>query len=127
MSNFITALLTIMESSMKNLLAFLLVLVLTTLACSSKPPSIRVSNQRSTKANVQVKLENQNTININDVAGGTTTSYQEISEGAVLVTAIIQNESVSPVISFNADRDKNHTIVVLTSTPPTLRIDTDNK
>src|SRR3989339_915980 len=113
-----------METTMKNLLALLLLLILTTVACSSKPPSIRVSNQRSTKANVQVKLENTNTININDVASGATTSYQEISEGAVLVTAVIQNESVSPVISFNADRDKNHTIVVLTSTPPTLRIDT---
>lgn len=112
---------------MKNLLVLLLILVLTTVACSSKPPSIRISNQRSTKANVQVKLENQNTININDVAGGATTSYQEISEGAVLVTAVIQNESVSPVIAFNAHRDKNHTVVVLNSTPPAVRIDTDDK
>ena len=112
---------------MKNLIALLMVLVLITVACSSEPPSIRVSNQRSTKANVQIKLENQNTININDVVNGATTSYQEISEGAVLVTAVIQNEVVTPVIAFNAHRDKNHTVVVLNSTPPALRIDTDDK
>lgn len=116
-----------METSMKNLLALLLILVLTTVACSSKPPSIRVTNQRSTKANVQVKFENSNTININDVTGGATTSYQETSEGAVAITAVIQNESVSPVISFTAQKDKNHTVVILNSTPPALRIDTDDK
>ncbi|MBA4407441.1 hypothetical protein C0389_09215 [bacterium] len=112
---------------MKKLFAFLLVLIIATVACSSKPPSVRVVNQRSTKANVQVKLENSNTININDVAGGATSSYQEISEGSVLVNAVIQNENVSPTISFTAGKDKNHSIVILNSTPPSLRIDTDDK
>lgn len=116
-----------MELTMKKLLTLLLVIVLTTVACSTKPPSIRVANQRSTKANVQVKFENANTININDVAGGATTSYQEISEGTVAITAVIQNEAVSPLISFTAQKDKNHTIVILNSTPPALRIDTDDK
>lgn len=112
---------------MKKIFTILIVLIFVTVACSSKPPSVRVVNQRSTKANVQVKLENSNTININEVAGGATSSYQEISEGAVLVTAVIQNENVSPTISFNANRDKNHSIVILSSNPPALRIDTDDK
>lgn len=112
---------------MKKLFVILLALIISTVACSSKPPSVRVVNQRSTKANVQVKLENTNTININDVAGGTSTSYQEISEGSVLVTAVIQNESVSPTISFNASKDKNHSIVILNVNPPALKIDTDDK
>ena len=112
---------------MKKYFTLLLILIFTSVACSSDLPSIRVVNQRTAKANVQVKLENTNTININDVAGGATSTYQEIPEGAVLVTAVIQSESVSPIISFNAGRDKNHSVVILGTTPPTLRIDTDEK
>ncbi|MFA7228094.1 MAG: hypothetical protein WC061_03580 [Melioribacteraceae bacterium] len=112
---------------MKNLLILLFVLVFTSVACSSEPPSVRVVNQRPTKANVQVKLENSSTININDVAAGASTSYQEITEGAVLVTAVIQNDAVSPTISFNADRDKNISIVVQNTNPPALRIDKEDK
>ncbi len=112
---------------MKKIFALLIVVVLTTVACSSKPPSVRVVNQRTSKANVQVKLENTNTININDVASGATTSYQDITEGAVLATAVIQNESVSPTLAFNTSRYKNYSIVITSATPPSIRIDSEDK
>lgn len=95
--------------------------------CSSDPPSARVSNERTTKANIQIKFADGNTININDVAAGTATAFQEIHTGATVATATIQSESVSPSRAFNSEEDMNYTIVVVNSTPPTLRIDaTDN-
>ena len=54
--------------------------------CSEEPPSIRVFNERGTKSNVQIKAVN-NTINQNDIAGGTVTNYQDVPEGRIDVTA----------------------------------------
>ena len=99
---------------------------LTILACSEEPPSIRVSNERVSKANVQIKTVN-NTINHNDVAGGTATNYQDVPEGKIDVTAEIQNETVSPITTFNASNDNNYTIVILNTTPPLLKINVTSK
>ncbi len=112
---------------MKNLLALLLLFVLTTVACSSEPPSVRVKNERTTKANVQIKMSNANTININDVQGGTATPYQEIAEGVSVATAVIQNETVSPTTQFTAAKDRNYTIVILQGQIPSLRVDSEDK
>jgi hypothetical protein len=95
--------------------------------CSSDPPSARVLNERTTKANVQIKFADGNTININDVAAGTATAFQEIHTGTTMATATIQSESVAPSGVFNAEEDKNYTLVVVNSTPPTLRIDVSDK
>ncbi len=110
---------------MKNVLlglgAFIFLIIL--LGCSSDPPIIRVNNQRATKANVQIKQSTANTINHNDVASGTFSNYQEIAEGAIEVTAEIQDESVSPTTAFNASEDNEYTVVVLGGDPPSLRVD----
>lgn len=95
--------------------------------CSDDPPSIQVANQRATKANVQFKQADGNTVNLNDVSGGTTTVLQDIGEGVIQVTAVIQDESVSPTTAFVASEDNNHTIVILAGVPPTLRVDTRGK
>jgi len=87
---------------------------------------MRVKNERTTKANVQIKTVN-NTINQNDVQPGTVTNYQEVSEGAIEVTAGIQNETVTPTKNFNSENNNNYTIVILNSTPPTIRIDVTDK
>ena len=93
--------------------------------CSDdNPPGVHVSNQRANKANVQIKQADGNTINHNDVAPGATSNLQEIVEGAILVTAGIQNESVSPMTTLNASKNNNYTIVILDGDPPTLRVDT---
>jgi starvation-inducible outer membrane lipoprotein len=101
-------------------------IALSIVGCSEEPPSIRVSNERATKANVQIKTVN-NTINQNDVAGGTITNYQDVSEGRIDVTAEIQNETISPTTTFNASNDNNYTIVILNSTPPTLKVNSSDK
>lgn len=91
--------------------------------CSDEPPSVRVTNLRLTKANVQIKQADGNTINHNDIALGMTSNFQDIAEGNVVVTAGIQNESVSPTTTFKASNDNNYTIVILVGDPPTLRVD----
>ena len=78
---------------MKNVFKFLSILFLfiTFVACSDEPPTFRVKNERTTKANVQIKTV-ANTENINDVQPGTLTNYKEVAEGKVDVTAEIQSE-----------------------------------
>lgn len=92
--------------------------------CSDDPdPQFRIRNERSDKANVQIQTSGGNTININDVQGGQTTSYQPAAEGTIVATAVIQNESVSPTARFFATKDSRFTIVIQTGNPPSLRID----
>lgn len=94
-------------------------------SCSSEEadPQFRILNERGTKANVQVQTSGGNTINLNDVLGGQTTGYQSAPEGAIVATAVIQNESVSPSVTFFAGKDSRSTIVVQAGTVPSLRVD----
>ena len=104
----------------------IIILVLVFIACADEPPGMRVMNERTAKANVQIKTVN-NTINHNDVLPGTATGYQEVSEVAIEVTAEIQNETVSPTKNFTSQNNNNYTIVIVNSTPPTIRIDVIDK
>lgn len=115
-----------MKQYIPSLLTALLVSVLFT-ACSEESPSLRVRNDRQTKANMQIKPAAGNTMNINDVQGGQTTGYISISEGNYVVTATIQSESVSPEIGVTAKNDMNYTVVVANTTPPTLRVESEEK
>lgn len=110
---------------MKNILLIILTSAIILVACSQEPPSIRVLNRRTNKANVQIKSANGNTININNIETNQTTSYQEISEGYQQATAVIQNESFSPYIFFTTIKGRKYTIVVLDGEKPTLRVDDD--
>ncbi|MEX1139750.1 MAG: hypothetical protein WEF53_10455 [Bacteroidota bacterium] len=94
-------------------------------ACSKDEatPEFRVVNERTEKANVQIQTSGGNTININDVLPGQTTAYQSASEGAIVATAVIQNESVSPTASFYVWNDTRSTVIVQAGGTPTLRID----
>lgn len=114
---------------MKKLFALLLLLifVLMNVACSDEPPSIRVKNERSSKANVQIKQADGNTININDVSPNNFSQYRDIIEGVAIATAVIQNEQVSPTSSFTTSANRKYTVVITTTTPPTLRIDSEDK
>ena len=109
------------------ILAVCLAIGMVLAGCSSDPPSVRVANQRATKANAQIKPVAGNTININDVAAGTTSGYTDIAEGKQDVTVTLQSESVAPTASFTAANNNNYTVVVLATTPPTLRIDAEGK
>jgi starvation-inducible outer membrane lipoprotein len=113
---------------MKNLLYYLIAITisLAAIGCKSEPPSVRVHNEHSEKANVQIKTTTT-TINQNNVTSGATTNYQDISEGSTEVTAEIQNEPVSPTTTFDASNDNNYTLVIVNSNPPTLRVDPSGK
>lgn len=91
------------------------------------PPSVRVANLRTTKVNVQFKQTNLYTINQNGVATGTYSGFQDISEGSIVVTAVIQDESVSPTTSFTAAANNNYTISILAGDPPALKVDVEGK
>jgi hypothetical protein len=97
------------------------------LGCSSDPPSVRVQNERTQKVNVQFKIGNYNTTNINDVEGGTVSAYRDVNEGVCVATATIQSENEAPTASINMSNDNNYTIVIVNSTPPTMRIDESGK
>ena len=113
---------------MKKTLLYIIVLAFSIgiIGCSTDPPSVRVRNERTDKANVQIKTTTT-TINQNDVNAGSTTNYQEVAEGNIEATASIQNESVSPTTTFNATNDNNYTVVVVNSNPPTLRVESSSK
>jgi starvation-inducible outer membrane lipoprotein len=95
--------------------------------CKDEPPSIRIKNERQTKANVQIQQSNSNTININDVQGGRISAYQDVAEGGKTATAVIQSESVSPSINFSTSNNNNYTIVILNEATPKLRVDVSSK
>lgn len=111
---------------MKNILVGILSLVflIAIISCSAEAdPQFRIRNERSSKANVQIQTSGGNTININDVGAAQTTAYQTAAEGNVTATAVIQNESVSPTVTFFAAKDTRYTIVILTGNTPSLRVD----
>jgi len=114
--------------NMKKTLLYIIALAfsIAVIGCSTEPPSVRVHNERTDKANVQIKTTTT-TINQNDVNAGSTTNFQEVAEGNIEATASIQSESVSPTTTFNATNDNNYTIVVVNSNPPTLRVDSSSK
>lgn len=104
---------------------FTLALLISLSACSKDEaaPQFRITNERPDKANVQIQTSGGNTININDVLAGQTTAYQGSSEGTIVATAVIQNESVSPTASFYVWNDTKSTIVIQAGITPTIRID----
>lgn len=114
---------------MKNYYLFSVILTIVTIliGCSEEPPSIRIYNQHTEKANVQVKPSDGNTINHNDVMPGTFTGYKDIAEGRCEVTAEIQKDSSKPFTFFNAENDNNYIVIVLPGNPSTLRVDTKSK
>lgn len=111
---------------MKNILIGILSLafIIAIIGCSDNiNPKFRVHNERTTKANVQIQTSGGNTINLNDVQPGQATAFQSAAEGNITAKAVIQDESVSPTITFYAIYDEQYTIVIQTTTPPTLRVD----
>ncbi|MDP3445380.1 MAG: hypothetical protein Q8T08_21185 [Ignavibacteria bacterium] len=110
---------------MKKLLVTIISLafIIITIGCAEDAePQFRVSNERTTKANVQVQTSGGNTININDVEGGKATSYQTTAAGNVTATAVIQNEQVSPSVNFYAAMGERYTIEIKSGNVPTLRV-----
>lgn len=112
---------------MKKILFLLLSVLVLTTACSDEPPSIRVKNERDSKANVQFKFGGVNTVNINDVASGQVSAFKEVSEGFCIATAEIQGSNLSPALGFTMIKNRNYTLVVLDGVTPSIRVDDEDK
>lgn len=100
---------------------FSLLLLIALSSCSDDTdPKFRIYNERTDKANIQLQTSGGNTININDVEPGQTTAYQIASTGNITATAVIQNESISPTLTFFADNDERYSVVIKSGNPPIL-------
>jgi hypothetical protein len=91
--------------------------------CSEDPPRVRVSNLRPTVADVQLKPPSGSTVNINDVGPNSTTGYIEVPTSQYEVDVNIESVSASATTFFTASGDESYTIAVLSTDPPTVRVD----
>lgn len=104
--------------------SFTLVIVLVSLsACSTDPPKVRVSNQRAEVTDVQLKRSSGNTYNFNDIGAGTSSGYVEVETATYEVEAKVEGVSESATTFFTAAEDQSYTVVVMNSSPPTVRVD----
>lgn len=92
-------------------------------SCSSDPPRVRVSNQRTEITDVQLKRSGGNTYNLNDVGPNSATGYINVDPSNYEVDGKVEGISPSATTFFTANEDESYTIVVLNTTPPTLRVD----
>lgn len=111
---------------MKKIFLVLMVCVLSLSVdgCSKNKPKVRVSNQRADITDVQLKRSGGNTYNMNDVGGNSTTGYIEVDVSNYEVDAKPENVSGNATTFFMAEEDKSYTIIVLNTTPPSVRVDT---
>ncbi len=104
-------------------------ILLGTSGCSTDPedtpPKFRVRNERATSASLQVKTSGGNTININNVAPGVTTEYQEVAEGTVQVTVTVQGLQTDFEGTFEAQKNRLFTVAVANTEPPSVRVDVE--
>ncbi len=86
---------------MKPLKIFLLILITAfTIAslsscskCKNEDPSARIINNGTEKASVQIKTSGGNTVNINNVDPGTSSSYASYAPGLVTFTITVSNNN----------------------------------
>jgi hypothetical protein len=86
-------------------------------------PQFCIRNDRANIANVQIHTSEGQTISFNDIKPGETTAYRSTSEGIVVATAYITNESGAPSTSFIGKKKKRSTVVIQAGVTPFLTID----
>lgn len=111
---------------MKRMIALTLLLILT-VACSEEDPSVRVRNELDAKANVQLKPDAGSTININDIAAGSTSAEVTVTEGRWVASATIQSSNEEPANAFDVKNDYRYTVVIKNVNPPVLEIQSEEK
>ncbi len=87
------------------------------------PPTFRVQNTCNSDASLQVKTSGGNTININNVAPGTISAYQNVEPGIVEVTVVLQGQTNNPYTgTFVAVNNQTFTVVLKPTTPPSITV-----
>ncbi len=98
---------------MKNL-KLLLTIILTGLfaftingckKCKDEDPRARIINNGTQKADVQVKTSAGNTININNVAPGTSSSYSSYAAGQITFTINVANTNYVKTVEVGKCND----------------------
>jgi hypothetical protein len=111
---------------MKRLITLSLLLLLAT-ACADEEPGIRVRNLLDVKANVQLKPDVGSTININDVAAGSTSEEMIVQEGRWTASATIQSSNAEPEAVFDVKNDYRYTVVLVNADPPVIEVQSEGK
>ena len=84
--------------------------------CESDPPQARVKNNGTTKASVQIKTSDGNTVNINNVDPGTSSPYASYAAGSIEFTITVNNTAtvkavpMSNCYNYDIAIDANNTI-----------------
>ncbi|MFZ1730779.1 MAG: hypothetical protein WBQ23_02700 [Bacteroidota bacterium] len=113
---------------MKRILSFcLLISAVALFACSEQDPGIQVRNDLDVKANVQLKPQAGNTVNINDVQGNSMSGEITAQEGVWTATASIQSSNADPSVTFDVKNDIRYTVVIVNADPPVLQVLSEDK
>ncbi|MCB2206641.1 hypothetical protein KQI65_18010 [bacterium] len=104
-----------------SLLTVLIAFTLLT-ACSDDDPSLRVRNDLDVKVNVQLKPDAGNTINMNDIAGGSESGFMTVQDGWWTATASVQSSNAEPEARFEVKNNMNYTVVIVNTDPPEMQI-----
>jgi hypothetical protein len=104
---------------MKRLI-LLLVLAAFVAGCNSVP-SARVRNRLAVKVNVSFQPTSGNTLNINDVASGTISSYIDVPEGMLRIH--VSTSGTNPAdISYTFVKGNSYTVQVDSGATPTSTV-----
>ncbi len=66
--------------------------------CKTEPPQARIINNGSSKASVQIKTSNGNTVNINNVDPGTSSPYASYAAGDITFTISVNGGDYVKVV-----------------------------
>ena len=107
---------------MKRTITLAALILISFVACSPESPRVKVQNQNTQVIDVALKPPSGSTININDVSGGSETSYIEVPTSNYEVDVNVENVSPNVTTHFQAEEDGSYIIVVSNSTPPTVSL-----
>ncbi|HEX8548436.1 MAG TPA: hypothetical protein VF691_15855 [Cytophagaceae bacterium] len=89
--------------------------------CKDEPPQARILNNGASKASVQIKTSNGNTVNINNVDPGTASGYVAYAPGEITFTLSVNAKDYVKVVPMGncyyydiaIDKDNNITTAVI--------------
>ena len=90
--------------------------------CGSDTTQVRVRNNLSDKVNVSLQPNSGNTINVNDVANGTVSSYVDVTPGMLRIHVSVSSGDAPADLDYTFVRGKSYTVWVNLGTPPTITV-----
>ncbi len=75
--------------------------------CKNQDPQARIANNGTKTVSVQIKTSNGNTVNINNVAPGTTSAYASYAAGSVTFTISVNSVPYVQVVQMSQCYDSD--------------------